>query len=88
MPQGGGRKPPLRRIHESVYEQDPKARQALEYFRTRPTEEIVESLRKLPGRVEYLIVKPDGRIVQGNTRIKVLQERGYPVDDLPRDIHE
>jgi hypothetical protein len=30
-------------------------------------------------------VKPDGRIFQGNTRIKVLEERGYPVNDLPRD---
>ena len=26
-----------------------------------------------------------GRIFQGNTRIKVLEERGYPVNDLPRD---
>ena len=88
MARSGGGLPPLRRIHESVYEQDPNARKSLEYFRTRPTEEIVESLRKIPGRVEYLIVKPDGRVVQGNTRVKVLQERGYPVDDLPREIHE
>ena len=85
---GRGREPPLRRIHESVYELDPNARKSLEYFRTRPTQEIVESLRKIPGREEYLIVKPDGRVVQGNTRIKVLQERGYSVDDLPREIHE
>jgi len=84
----GGRLPPLRRIHESVYDQDPTARNSLEYLRTRPTEEIVESLRKIPGREEYLIVKPDGRVMQGNTRIKVLQERGYPVDDLPREIYE
>jgi hypothetical protein len=34
---------------------------------------------------EPLVVKPDGRVVQGNTRIKVLQERGFPVDDLPRE---
>jgi hypothetical protein len=62
MPRGGGRLPPLRRIHESVYEHDAKARESLEYFRSRPTEEIVESLRKIPGREEYLIVKPDGRL--------------------------
>jgi len=31
-------------------------------------------------------VKPDGRIFQGNTRIKVLEERSYPVNDLPRDL--
>ena len=74
--------PPLRRIHDSAYEQDPNARRSLEYHRGRPTEEIVESL--LPGKAESLMVKPDGRIFQGNTRIEVLEERGYPVNELPR----
>lgn len=85
MARGGGEKPPLRRIHESVYEQEPEARRSLEYYRSRPTAEIVESLRPGPATKEPLRVKPDGRVVQGNTRIKVLQERGYPVDDLPRE---
>jgi hypothetical protein len=76
--------PPLRRIHESVYDTNPRARRSLEYHRTRPTEEIVESLRPSPDNQEALRVKPDGRVFQGNTRIKVLEERGYPVDDLPR----
>jgi hypothetical protein len=76
--------PPLRRIHESVYDQDPDARRSLEYHRTRPTDEIVQSLGL--DQKEPLKAKPDGRVVQGNTRIKVLQERGYPVDDLPREI--
>jgi hypothetical protein len=88
MPRSGGPRPSLRRIHESVYERDPNARKSLEYHRTRPTEEIVESLRKVPCNREYLIVKPDGRVVQGNTRIKVLEERGHPVNDLPREIHD
>jgi hypothetical protein len=80
----GGTKPPLRRIHsDALYERDSKARRSLEYHRTRATEKIVESLR--PGADESLKVKPDGRIFQGNTRIKVLEERGYPVNDLPRD---
>ena len=80
----GGRSPPLRRIHDAIYEQDPDARRSLEYHRSRTTEEIVESLR-LDAK-EPLRVKPDGRVFQGNTRIKVLEERGYPVNDLPRDI--
>jgi hypothetical protein len=42
----------------------------------------------VPGGSEHLIVKPDGRVVQGNTRIKVLGERGYPVNDLPREAFE
>ena len=28
------------------------------------------------------MVKADGTIMQGNTRIKVLEERGYPVNEL------
>ena len=84
MQRGGGAKPPLWRIHgDALYEQDLDARRSLEYHRAKTTKEIVESLR--PGAGESLKVKPDGRIFQGNTRIKVLEERGYPVNDLPRD---
>ena len=77
-----GPRAPLRRLHEAVYEYDRLAAKSLEYHRTRRTEEIVESLR--PEAAQPLIVKRDGTIVQGNTRIKVLEERGYPVNDLPR----
>jgi hypothetical protein len=77
--------PPLRRIHDDAsYERDPIARRSLAYHRAKTTDEIVDSLR--PGAAEPLIVKSDGRIFQGNTRIKVLQERGFPVDALPREI--
>lgn len=82
---GPGQKPPLRRIHDAIYETNPRTRRSLEYHRTRTTEEIVESLRPGPDNKESLRVKPDGRVFQGNTRIKVLEERGYPVNDLPRD---
>jgi hypothetical protein len=77
-------RPPLRRIHESAYERDPKAKRSLLYHRGRSTADIVRSLR--PGEPEPLIVKIDGRIVQGNTRIKILEERGFPVNDLPREV--
>jgi hypothetical protein len=46
------------------------------------TEEIVASLLRQDD--EPLRVKPDGRIFQGNTRVKVLKERGYPVNELTR----
>jgi len=79
-------RPPLRRLHEAVYDQSRTAQKSLEYHRGRSTEEIVESLR--PRALQPLIVKPDGTIVQGNTRIKVLEERGYPINDLPREPSE
>jgi hypothetical protein len=39
-----------------------------------------------PGSREALRIKPDGRIMNGNTRIKVLEERGFDVNVLPREI--
>ena len=47
-----------------------------------PTEKIIDSLK--PGRPEPLRVGPDGKIWDGNTRIKILQERGVDVNRLPR----
>lgn len=31
-------------------------------------------------------VKPDGRILNGNVRIKVLEERGFNINELEREI--
>jgi hypothetical protein len=72
---------PLRRLHgDYVYEQPGTARSSLAYHRQKTTHEIVQSL--LPGAKSPLAVKADGTIVQGNTWIKVLEERGYPIDEL------
>jgi len=57
---------------------------ALEYWRRQPTEDIVNSLQ--PGQPEALKVKSDGRIMNGNMRIKVLEERGFEVNSLPREV--
>jgi hypothetical protein len=76
--------PPLQRIHSDAVYQSGSARTALEHWRKQPTSAIVDSLR--PGQLESLKVKPDGRIMNGNTRIKVLEERGYDVQSLPREL--
>jgi hypothetical protein len=77
---------PLQRIHtDSTYESDGEAKRSLEYWRRQPTERIVESLKS--GQEESLKAFPDGRIVDGNTRIKVLQERGYDVNSLEREVY-
>jgi len=55
-------------------------RVALEYWRKQSTTDIVHSLQ--PGHAESLKVKADGRIMNGNTRIKVLEECG--VDEAGR----
>ena len=77
--------PPLRRLHpDSTYRSDQTAKGAAEYWRKQTTPQIVESLR--PGTKELLQVRPDGTIGNGNTRIMILQERGFDVNSLPRDV--
>ena len=76
--------PPLRRIHTGETLATSTSRFSLIYWRERKTKEIVESLR--PGKPEALRVKPDGRIVNGNVRVKVLEERGFDVDSLEREL--
>ena len=76
--------PSLRRIHSDHTLEVGANRVELEYWRQQPTEDIVSSLQ--PGQPEALTVKFDGRIMNGNTRIKVLEERGFNVNSLPREV--
>jgi hypothetical protein len=74
----------LRRIHADETLESGVSRFSLVYWRQRKNEEIIESLR--PGSSEALKVKLDGRILNGNVRIKVLEERGFDVNSLEREI--
>jgi hypothetical protein len=76
--------PSLRRIHSDQTLEAGASRLALEYWRQQSTADIVQSLQ--PGNIEALKVKSDGRIMNGNTRIKVLEERGFDVHSLPREM--
>jgi hypothetical protein len=49
-----------------------------------PTTTILQSLQ--PGNIEAPNVKSDGRIMNGNTRIKILEERGVGVNSLSREM--
>jgi hypothetical protein len=76
--------PPLQRIHSDMtYKLDPEARASLEHWRQQSTQDIVNSFG-IPG--EELLVKPDGRMMNGNTRTRVLEERGFDINSLPRTI--
>jgi ParB-like chromosome segregation protein Spo0J len=48
------------------------------------TPELLTSLR--PGQQGSLKTRPDGTIVDGHRRIKILRDRGVDVDSLPREI--
>ncbi len=48
-----------------------------------PTEILLHSL--LPGQKDCLKTRPDGTILDGHHRIKILRYRGVDVDALPRE---
>ncbi|HEY7311222.1 MAG TPA: hypothetical protein VH643_17810 [Gemmataceae bacterium] len=56
----------------------------LEQYAKASTEVLVDSLR--PGQAGSLKVRPDGTMVDGHHRIKLLRDRGVDVDSLPREI--
>lgn len=56
----------------------------LEKFRRLQTETIIASLA--PKQDGALKARADGTILDGHHRIKILRERGFDVDVLPREI--
>jgi hypothetical protein len=84
-PNTNDRKPKqVERLHskETILKDNPDS---YKYWSNRPTREIVDSLRPSYAQdAEPLMVNRDGKIVQGNTRILVLEERGFDIQSLPR----
>ena len=74
------RLPPLKPLHSD----EALIHLKLEQFRQMSTDELIKSLA--PGQTGALKVKPDGTLLDGHHRIKVLRERGVDVDVLPREI--
>ncbi|MBK7057832.1 MAG: hypothetical protein KBF99_21225 [Leptospiraceae bacterium] len=52
-------------------------RGSYEFWNKRSEQEIIESFELFP-----LFVKDDGRIMNGNTRMYILQERGIDINSL------
>ncbi|SDZ69921.1 RHS repeat-associated core domain-containing protein [Variovorax sp. YR266] len=62
------------------------SKSGLDFWSRQPTGDIVKSLQ--PGLPESLKVDPaTGKIWDGNTRIKVLNDRGFDVNGLPRESY-
>jgi hypothetical protein len=72
--------PPL----QSVHSDEALIRSKLEKYGRLSDDELIDSLR--PGRAGSLKARPDGTLVDGHHRVKVLRDRGYNVDVLPREI--
>jgi hypothetical protein len=56
----------------------------LDSFRKLATQSLIESLQ--PGQPGALKTRPDGTMLDGHHRVKVLRERGIDVDSLPREV--
>ena len=72
--------PPLKPLHPD----DALIPAKLDKFRKPSTEELMNSLQ--PGRDGSLKTRPDGTVLDGHHRLKILRERGVDVDSLPREI--
>lgn len=48
------------------------------------TEELKNTL--VPGKPASLKTRPDGTVLDGHHRIRILRDRGVDVDALPREI--
>jgi ParB-like chromosome segregation protein Spo0J len=72
--------PPLNPLHPD----GSLVRSKLETYGKLSDRELIDSLR--PGQSGSLKVRPDGTIIDGHHRIKVLRDRGVDVDSLPREV--
>jgi hypothetical protein len=72
--------PPLKSLHPD----SSLSKAKLERLKQTPTGVLVASLR--PGLRDCLKVRPDGTILDGHHRIRVLRDRQVDVNELPRTV--
>ena len=74
--------PPLRPLHRDESLNTVKLAQ----FERLKDEELLRSLE--PGQSNCVRVRPDGTILEGHHRVRVLRDRGVDVDALPRHVEQ
>lgn len=72
--------PPLKALHAEAALNQVK----LQKFSRLSDRELIDSLK--PGQPGSLKTRPDGTVIDGHHRVKVLRERGVDVDTLPREV--
>ena len=73
-------KPPLKPLHSDISLSQAK----LGELDKLTNQELIDSLK--PGQPGSLKVRPDGMIIDGHHRIRILRDRGVDVELLPREI--
>ena len=77
---GTSSQPPLRPLHPDSSLSPAK----MGKYEKLSTQELIDSLK--PGQQGSLKVRPDGTMIDGHHRIKILRDRGVNVDALPREV--
>lgn len=72
--------PPLKPLHSDSSLSHVK----LDAFRKLTSQELLDSF--VPGQPGSLKARPDGTMIEGHHRVRVLRDRGVDVDALPREI--
>ena len=75
---------PPRRVHSEQTLTSGYGQYTYAYWLGQSTQDIVNSLQ--PNAQDPLTVRPDGTVLDGNTRLLILEQRGYDVNSLPRTI--
>jgi hypothetical protein len=71
--------PPLKSLHPDASLSPAK----LTKYDRLSTPDLIDSLA--PGGTESLKVRPDGTVLNGNHRVRILRDRGVDVNRLPRE---
>jgi ParB-like chromosome segregation protein Spo0J len=72
--------PPLKLLHSD----DALSRAKTDKYSKLSTQELMESLR--PGQAGSLKARPDGTVLDGHHRLRILRDRGVVIDALPREV--
>lgn len=72
--------PPLKSLHS----EGALSKAKLKELGKLTTEEMKQTL--LPGQPASLKIRPDGTVLDGHHRIKILRDRGVDVNALPREL--
>ncbi len=72
--------PRLKPLHPDSHLSQPK----LDKFGRLSTDELIDSLK--PGATGALKLRPDGTMIDGHHRVRILRDRGIDVDTLPREV--
>jgi len=72
--------PPLKSLHP----ESSLSRAKLDQYSRLTTMQLTTSLQ--PGKPGSLKARPDGTVIDGHHRLRILRDRGVTIDKLPRGI--